>query len=368
MSTDTDDLMNISMEDFEDYNLSDEDLEVINQEPDEEIDSKEEPQEDSEEEIEDNDRTPVDTSDDEDAEKQTDDDENIFKTFASALVEAGVLSTKDETSLEKIKSFDELKEIIREEIRGNEFADLNEQQKEYLEKLSKGLTHEEVVAINNEKSLLTKLEESDLEENEELRRQLIYSDFLSKGYSEERAKKLTERSFETLSDLEDAQEALRLRKESLKATEKQLEEQRQKDLENAKKEYETRIEQIKTTLFDETKEIIKGVKVNQTVAKRVFDNITKPVKHDEQGRPVSKIVEARMKNPVDFDIKLNLIYELTDGFTKVDAFLNQGKQSAIKSFDEKLKTTTFTKGTNATSFRVDPNFDKVLDFFEKSNK
>ena len=364
-------IMDFSMDDFQDFEVENDDLEFIADAADnldeEEIDSDEEIVDETIDESSEDETTPADTSIEEDAdENEESDDENIFKTFASALVEAGVISKKEEGSFENIKSFDELKDVIRDEIRSNEFADLNDYQKEYLTKLSKGITHEEIVAVNNEKSLLTKLEDADLEDNEDLRRQLIFSDFVAKGISEERAKKLTERSFETLSDLEDAQEALKTRKESIKKYEENLEKQRQQELENAKKENEKRIEQIKTTLFDNTKEIIKGLTVNEQVAKRVFENITKPVKHDNNGRPVSKIMEERSKDPVNFDIKLNLLFEMTEGFSKIDKFLNNGKTQAIKKFDEKLKTTTFTKGTNTTNFRVDPNFNKLLDTLEKS--
>jgi len=361
--------LGISMEDFQDLELSSEDAEFLESsliEDEVEEESEEDVENDldeSSEEVEDVDDESS-SADAEEEENESDDNNEIYNKFASALVEAGVLSLTDEEKLKEINSFDKLKDVIRDEIRSNEFADLNDHQKGYLEKLSKGLTHEEIVQINNTKSVLENIQDEDLEENEELRRQLIYEDFISKGFSEDKAKKLTDRSFETLSDVEDASEALQNRKKTFEAQEKKILEEREKQIKENEKNQKERLQKIKTLVFDDTKDIFKGFKVNQAVAKKVYENITKPVKYDESGRPISRLAEARLQNPEEFDVKLNLIFELTEGFTKFDKFLSEGKKQAINEFDEKLKSSTFVKQGNS-SFRVDTDFDKALSKFEK---
>lgn len=283
-------------------------------------------------------------------------------SFASVLKEEGVLTSL--TNDDKIESTEDLIEVIRKQIRENEFAGLNENQKKYLKILENGLPEEDFFKAEKQVTDLSKITKEKLEEDGDLRRQLIVDDFISKGLSKEKAEKFADISIDSGEDLDYALEALETKKNRIKEQEENKIKQRELQIENLKKQQKETFEKIKKSVFDESKEIIPGIKFNKTVANKVFENMTKPAGYTEDGRPMNALAKARMDNPEEFDQKLNTLFVLTKGFTDFTKFKNNSKTSAVKEFEDKLEINTLKKDNTGMSI-TDSDFAKELQSINK---
>ncbi len=288
-----------------------------------------------------------------------------FSLLATALVQEGVLPSLSLDKVKDFKSFDDIAEAIKNEIKNNELAGLTDTQKKYLKALEAGISEEDFIKNEKEKSSLNNITEDVLSEpdNEDLRKSLIIQDLLEQGINKEKAEKLAQRSIDLGEDVDDAKEALKLIKER-----KQIEEEtRIKTLEETKKQREKEnkeaLETLKTKLLKETKHIIEGLPYSPTIAEKVYDSITKPVKI-ENGKAISKIMEARSKDPVDFEIKLNYLFEITDGFNNFDKLIKVSKSNAVDKLSKSINANTFNGLGNSPNNSGNKFADELEKFFK----
>jgi hypothetical protein len=305
--------------------------------------------------------TPEEVGETDDDEETPDDEgessQNLYSTLASTLVEEGVLPSLDSNS--KIETVDDLIDAFRNEIKVNEYSGLNETQKEYLTALENGIPEEVVKQHFNTQAQLGNITEDEIKENEELRQQLIVQDFMIKGYNEEKAKKLAQRSIDIGEDVTDALDAL----DGIKVFEKTQYQKQSKEQEKIKAQKEAedkkQIETFKKNVFD-TKEIIPGVQISTQVAQKVYDQAMKPVATLENGQQVNALMKARMENPVDFETKLNYLFYVTKGFTDFSKIQKSQKRKAVESLDKVLQGNQ-VKPENTNTPKPNNEWSKILD-------
>jgi len=263
----------------------------------------------------------------------------LYSSLAKVLAEEGVLTSFDPKKT-KVETTEDLINAIRDTIKQNEFADLTEEQKLYLEAIRTGLPAQQVA---QEQSFLQQLESitsDELEDNQELRKQIIVSDLLNKGIPQEKALKLAQRSIDIGEDVADAAEALG----ELKAFQKE-QMQIKLDAEKVKKAQE--VEEAKQQLlkFKEavmnTKEIIPGLKINNKVAEKVFEQAVKPVHQLPNGQMVNAVVKAKIDDPIGFETKLNYMFYITKGFTDFSKIATTQKSKAVQELDDLVRGNTF---------------------------
>ena len=138
---------------------------------------------------------------------------NFYSSIASALKEEGILSALDEETLSKIQTPEDFAEAMENELK----AKLDERQKRIDEALQVGVEPDEVRKYEGTINYLNTITEDAISDEsangEKLRKQLIFQDFLNRGFSKERAQRETQKSFNSGSDVEDAKEALASNKE-----------------------------------------------------------------------------------------------------------------------------------------------------------
>ena len=289
-----------------------------------------------------------------------------YSLLASALLEEGVLPSLDEEKIKNIKSFSDIAEAVKEELRNNEYAGLNDAQKEYLKALDSGIPDSEFRSHKAKSADIEKITSEDLENNETLRFNLIKEDFLSKGYSEEKAEKLTQRSVELGEDLEDALEALEIKKNNIKEDFQKKVEAYQEKLKEQEKATQKQMETLKNIIFDEEKALIPWHKHNKQFAQKVYDTITKPAGQTEDGRSYNAIMKAKMENPVEFEYKISYLYNLTDGFKNFDNLIKTAKTESVKKLDQVLNEQTYSRNSgNAGSTMSDKKLNEALDNLDK---
>jgi len=262
----------------------------------------------------------------------------FFSSLVQALKEGGILEDIEDKD---IKSQEDFFNVLEESIKAREFADLDDVQKEYLEALRSGIPHEEIAAhqrnIQAYNSITDDVLAEESEDGSELRRTIIMNNFISKGIAEQKAKKLTDKIFDAGEDLDEATEAL----SELKTIEKQTFEQNkqakinaQKAQEKAEKEAVEKLNKI----VKETKELIPGMQIPQTLKNNIVKGLTQPVAHTEDGRPLDIISKYLYDNPIDGRFKLAYILSVTDGMKKMGVLENKkAKSNAFKDLENALR-------------------------------
>lgn len=277
-------------------------------------------------------------------EKEKDDtpDNNFYSSIASALMGDGVLSlTLSDEELGNIKTPEDFTELITKEI-NNRF---DESQRRLKEALDLGINPKEIKSyedtINNLQNLRNQDFSGDDEQSINLRKQLIFRDFINKGFSEEKAIRYTERSISTGNDIEDAKEALESSIEYFEALKNSKYEEAKQSIEKEKERKANEIN-ILHKKFKENKQF-EGIDVDEATRLKALQNITKVVGKDEYGNPLTEIQKYQNENREEFLYKLSMLYTLTDGFKNFDRFVapkvNKEYKKNVKDLANKLNLT-----------------------------
>lgn len=135
-------------------------------------------------------------------------DNDFYSSIANACAVDGAFQHLDDSEVKKVKTAEDFFELIEKEVN----ARFDDKQQRLIKALENGVEATDIRRYENTLSYIDSIQEKDLveesEKGEALRRNIIFQDFLNKGYSQERAKKLTERTIEAGTDIEDAKDAL----------------------------------------------------------------------------------------------------------------------------------------------------------------
>jgi hypothetical protein len=209
------------------------------------------------------------------------------------------------------------------------------------------------------------------EKGEQLRRNLIFQDYLNKGYSQEKAQKMTERSISAGNDIEDAKDALQSNKEYFQAQYDNLlgEAQRRADAEKAERTKQS--EKLRKSILED-KHLMGDMEIDKSLRKKAFDAISKPVYKDpETGEYLTALQQYEQENRADFLKNVGLLFALTNGFKDFKTFAKgEVKKEMKKGLRELEQTLNNTRRTPSGSLKMvttakeDPDtyFSKSLTF------
>ena len=186
--------------------------------------------------------------------------------------------------------------------------------------------------------------ETEDEQGENLRKQLIYQDFINRGYNKDRALKMVERSFNAGTDIDDAKEALKSNKEFFQDEYDSLIKEAKKAQEKEEADKKEQAEQLKKSILED-KKFFGEIEIDKTTRQKVFENISKPVwKDPETGEYYTALQKYEMDNHADFMKNVGLLFTLTDGFKTIDKLV-KGKVKkeigkGLKGLEHVLNTTS----------------------------
>lgn len=271
---------------------------------------------------------------------------NFYSSIASALKEEGILSALDEETLSKIQTPEDFAEAMENELK----AKLDERQKRIDEALQVGVEPDEVRKYEGTINYLNTITEDAISDEsangEKLRKQLIFQDFLNRGFSKERAQRETQKSFNSGSDVEDAKEALASNKEYFQQEYEDLIAKARAEEEAEKARTKKEAEELKKSILDE-KEIFKGLELDKTTREKVYNSISKPVYKDpETGQYLTAIQKYERDNRQDFLKKIGLLFTMTDGFTNLDKLVKPTATKQVKKSLRELEHTINTTRRN----------------------
>ena len=271
---------------------------------------------------------------------------NFYSSIASALKEEGILSALDEETLSKIQTPEDFAEAMENELK----AKLDERQKRIDEALQVGVEPDEVRKYEGTINYLNTITEDAISDEsangEKLRKQLIFQDFLNRGFSKERAQRETQKSFNSGSDVEDAKEALASNKEYFQQEYEDLIAEARAEEEAEKARTKKEAGELKKSILDE-KEIFKGLELDKTTREKVYNSISKPVYKDpETGQYLTAIQKYERDNRQDFLKKIGLLFTMTDGFTNLDKLVKPTATKQVKKSLRELEHTINTTRRN----------------------
>jgi len=287
--------------------------------------------------------------------------------YAKMLVEEGVLPNLD------LENFDGTADSLMQAYSEYDQKRFEQYKESYLDprvkwlqdNLEEGVPLNKLLEIDEKKFELSKVTEGTLEENEDLQRTVVKNYYKeTTNFTEEKIDKLIER-LETLGELESES------KSSLSELKTVLEQKEQYELEQSKRQRQILREQEQKVLeefnntIDKTEEIIPGIKLSSLIKDRIIKTLTTPVDVDPQtGYPVNKIAKARSTNPLDFEIKLAYLFELTKGFQDWSSLGTAGKRKAIEEFEESIKSIDYNKG----GYKPSQSSNKGKSYLEEMEK
>ena len=264
---------------------------------------------------------------------------NFYSSIASALKEDGIFPDIDNESLAKIKTPEDFAEMFENQVQ----AKLDEKQQRIDKALNYGVELTDIQKFESTIDYLDKITDDiiseESEQGENIRRQMIYNDFINRGYSKERAEREIKKSFDSGSDIEDAKEALQSNKEFYKKSYDKLVNEAKLEAENANKQMKEDSEKLKNSILNDSK-VFGDLQIDTTTRRKVLDNISKPVYKDPNtGKLLTAIQKYEAENKLDFIKNVGLLYTLTDGFKNLDSLVNSKVKKETKKAMRELENT-----------------------------
>lgn len=264
---------------------------------------------------------------------------NFYSSIAKALKEEGIFPDLDDESYSKIKEPEDFRDLIEQQIK----AGLDERQKRIDEALNVGIEPTEIKKYENTLYFLDNIKEESISDEgdngEKLRKDLIYQDFINRGYSKERATREVQKSFNAGTDIEDAKEALKSNMDYFKDKYNELINDAKLEAAEEEKERKEKAEKLKTSILND-KEVFGDLYVDKSTRQKIYDNIAKPIYKDpDTGEYFTAIQKYEIENRVDFLKNISLIFTLTDGFKNLDGLVKGKVKREVKKGLRELENT-----------------------------
>ena len=286
---------------------------------------------------------------------------NFYSSIANAVAEDGVFPNLDDETVKKAVDAESFSKLFDLEVE----ARLDDVQLRIKRALDNGVDASDIRKYEGALSYLSKLNDQQItaenEQAEQLRYNLIYQDFINKGMSPERADKLTKRSINAGTDIEDAKEALQNNRDYFQEKYNDLLETAQKDAEEAKIARQKEADKLRDSLLKD-KTLLGDLDISTDMRRKVFDSISKPVYKDpESGAYLTSIQKYEQEHRADFLKYVGLFFTLTDGFKDFDRLFKSKVQKEVKKGLSRLEHTLNNTNRNSdgtlryrTSVKDDP--------------
>lgn len=282
--------------------------------------------------------------------------DNFYSSIANALAVDGIFPNLDEETVKKAVDAETFSNLIESEIN----ARLDEKQQRISKALESGVEPTDIKKYEDTLTYINSITDAVLaeesEKGEQTRSTLIYQDFLNKGMTPEKAKKLTDRAIEAGTDVEDAKEALISNKEFFTGEYNRLLQEAQQKFEEDKADRAKQAQQLQASMLND-KQLMGDIEISKDIRKKAFDAISKPVYRDpDTGNYLTAMQKYQAENKADFMKYTGLIYTLTNGFKDFDAFVKgKVKKEMKKGLRDLEQTLNNTRRYNDGSLKMVTN-------------
>lgn len=264
-----------------------------------------------------------------------------------ALQEEGVLPNLNSEDVSGVNDATAFAEIIEKEVNSR----FDEKQRRIAEALDAEVEVSKIQSyertINQLNAVTDEALKDESEKGENLRKVLIYNDFINRGYSKERAERELKKSLDAGTDIDDAIEALQ-------AAKQYYNDLYNSEIEGAKQAKQQYIDERKKQAEQLQKDILSSesmldIKLEKTVRQKIYDSVSKPVYQDPDTKEYLTAVQKFQKeHPAEFLKYTGLFYTLTDGYKNIDKLVGEKVQKEQKKQFKKLE-----QALNSTSRNPD---------------
>ncbi len=272
--------------------------------------------------------------------------EAIYKGLIKELVDSGIITAAEGDKLDELEgSLDTIKDLMNKTVQTN-FKAAEEQwranmpaaKKRFLEIEDAFDETDQAIMMAQRLEFFESVTEQDIQENENLQKEIYYDLLKSKNFSDEQAKEAVEDAVEVGKLQDKALKAVPELKNQANAVVTQAKEYKaaksKQELEEQNKAFEGLINNI-----DARQSFIDGINLNKVSKDKIKQNILNPVyKDDKTGREYNSLMYKQTRNPVEFEMLIN--YYDTLGLFNLD------KQGKFKPDISKLKQVAKTKAIN----------------------
>lgn len=264
---------------------------------------------------------------------------NFYSSIAKTFAVESIFPDLTDDEIKNANSAEALVELINKQIDSR----LDEKQQRVINALDAGIEPDDIRRYENTISYLDSIEEDKLNaetpEGEELRKRLIYQDYINRKFSPERANREVQRSIDSGNDITDAKEALQSNKEFFNDQYNDLLQKAKEEEQKFEKERKQQAEQLKKSIIED-KNLFGDLELNKSVRQKIFDNISKPVYKDEDsGVYITALQKYQKENPNDFLKNVSTIFTLTDGFKNIDKLVAKKASKEIRKGFRELENT-----------------------------
>ena len=290
----------------------------------------------------------------------------ILASVALACYEDGIFPDLSEDEIKEIKDSESFAAALKKQID----AGLDAEQKRIRDMLNVGVEPDVIQRYEGAIQYLSDISEEELEaesdDAETLRKKIIYSDYINRGFKKERAQREVERSINAGTDIEDAKAALESCLDFYKEEYHSIVEERKAAAAAAKAAQEKQLKEFKAKVLN-TDKPFDGINLDKGTREKVYNNMTKASYKDEDGHIMTPIQKYIRENSLDAQYYLSLMYTLTDGFKNIDKLVNQkltkAKKGALRELEHKLNNTR-TLDDGSVNFNMEPE-EESFDFIDR---
>lgn len=269
---------------------------------------------------------------------------DFFSSIAQTFAEEGIFPDLDEDTIKGIKTAEDFRKAIDAQLK----AGLDEQQKRVNDALNAGIEPDEIRQYEGIIAQLNGFKEEDItaegDQGEDLRKRLIFQDFLNRGFDRTRAEREVNKALQNGTDIEDAKEALKSNREFFQTKYQELIDNAKKEQEQEEQERQQRATKLKETILDPKTKFFDELELDANTRQRVFDSISKPIYKDSKtGEVLTAVQKYEAEHREDFLVKVGLLYTLTDGFKSLDGLVkgkvNKEMRKGFNALESKINNT-----------------------------
>ena len=269
----------------------------------------------------------------------------FYSSIVGALLDDGIFSEIDGAKVDDVKTAEDFSDYIEKQISSR----LEEKQKRIDDALSADVPLPVIKQYESTLGELDKITEEQItdEGNDgvELRKTLLYNDFVNRGFSEQRARKEVEKSISSGYDVDDAKEALdsikKLYKDRYDAVVKEAKENQAKEEAEEKK----LAENIKKEILDGS--VLGGLDVPKQVRERALAAVLKGTVKDKDGNLYTALQDYERNNRAEFLKNVGILFAMTDGFKNVDKLIGRQVSKEVKKGIRNLENILRTSNTSS---------------------
>ncbi len=264
---------------------------------------------------------------------------NFYSSIAKALKEEGIFPDLEDEEANAINAPEDFAEVFEKQIQ----ARLDERQKRIDRALNSDIEVSEIRKYESTLSYLDSIKDSHIsdetDKGESLRKQLIYQDYVNRGYSKERAAREVQKSLNAGTDIDDAKEALASNKEFFQSEYNSLIKEAEEEAKREAHERKEQAESLRKSILNEDK-AFGEIQIDKSTRQKIFDNISKPVfKDPETGELYTAIQKYERENRIEFLKNVGLLFTLTNGFKSIDGLVKDKVKKQVKKGLRELEHT-----------------------------